>query len=393
MRPRAIAGLSAAYVLVVVGLTAVVTVGARLGEPLAAPPPPVGPEWLDAWFRYDSGWQLDIATHGYSYVPGRQSSVAFFPAFPLAVRAATVLVADPQVAGQLLAWLFGLGALVGFGRWVHRRLPAGTAWLAVALLGLYPYSYYLYGTIYADGMFLCCAIGAFLLVDRRHYVLGGLVAAVATAGRPVGIAVVVGLVVRLLEVEAQARRGGGGGLLPLRELAAQLRLLRPNHLGVTLSLLGLGGWCFYLWRTFGDPLAWIAVQSAPGWDQPAGPRTWLKLAFFGTVARWRTPDVYLVLPQALCAVVVIALLVPILRRFGWGYAAYTLIVVGVPILGTKDFMGCGRYLMLAFPAFAAAAALLAERPAGRRVVPLVLTGLAAGLVAATFFVGWGYEVS
>ena len=42
------------------------------------------------------------------------------------------------------------------------------------------------------------------------------------------------------------------------------------------------------------------------------------------------------------------------RRFGWGYAAYAAVVIAIPIIGTKDFMGTGRYVLAAFPVIAAA---------------------------------------
>ncbi|MGI8777095.1 MAG: mannosyltransferase family protein [Acidimicrobiales bacterium] len=43
-----------------------------------------GRPWFEAWVHWDSEWYLQIANHGYSYKPGRQSSVAFFPLYPLA---------------------------------------------------------------------------------------------------------------------------------------------------------------------------------------------------------------------------------------------------------------------------------------------------------------------
>ena len=39
----------------------------------------------------------------------------------------------------------------------------------------------------------------------------------------------------------------------------------------------------------------------------------------------------------------------VLRRFGWGYAVYSLAIVGIPLLGTGDFQGMGRYLLGGFP--------------------------------------------
>src|SRR5664280_1013742 len=85
------------------------------------------------------------------------------------------------------------------------------------------------------------------------------------------------------------------------------------------------------------------------------------------------------------------LLARIRRRFGWGYAAFTAVVVAIPFVTTKDFFGSGRYMLAAFPAFAAAADFLAERPPWvlRTVLVLFAVGLAYGMVLYTR----GYEVS
>ncbi|MDQ6714784.1 MAG: hypothetical protein M3Z83_01575, partial [Actinomycetota bacterium] len=85
------------------------------------------------------------------------------------------------------------------------------------------------------------------------------------------------------------------------------------------------------------------------------------------------------------------LLPRIRRHFGWGYAVYTAVVIAIPIVGTKDFMGCGRYLLVAFPAFALVGHLLAERT--KRVRVLALGGSAVLLVTALLGYGLGYEVS
>jgi hypothetical protein len=80
------------------------------------------------------------------------------------------------------------------------------------------------------------------------------------------------------------------------------------------------------------------------------------------------------------------------RRFGWGYLVYTLVVIGIPILGSKDFMGCGRYLLAAFPVFAAGADLLVTTRY-RWLRPVVFVVFAAGLVAGTALYATGFEVS
>ena len=50
-----------------------------------------------------------------------------------------------------------------------------------------------------------------------------------------------------------------------------------------VSGLGLAAWCIYLWIQFGDPLAFVSVQAAPGWYQGSGPHTWFKVVYVGTM--------------------------------------------------------------------------------------------------------------
>ena len=45
---------------------------------------PGGP-LAEMWMRWDANWYREIIRHGYRYYPGVQSSVAYFPAYPLAV--------------------------------------------------------------------------------------------------------------------------------------------------------------------------------------------------------------------------------------------------------------------------------------------------------------------
>ena len=40
----------------------------------------------DTFARYDSGWYFGIARHGYEFVEGGRSNLAFFPVYPLLMR-------------------------------------------------------------------------------------------------------------------------------------------------------------------------------------------------------------------------------------------------------------------------------------------------------------------
>lgn len=424
-----VGALIAAFVAMTVIVTAVVTLASQTDVRLV--PMLTGPRWLDGWFQMDSGWYYRIATEGYFYLPSQQSSIAFFPTYPLSIRALGSVLGDDQVAGSLIGVLAGLATAVLFANWVWSRLPRAGAVTAIAVLLLYPYAFYLYGAMYGESLFMLTAIGSFMLLERRHYWLAGLVGALATAGRPVGVAVAVGLVVRMLEMLAEQRAlatvataAGSVGpppddpdhpddpgypARPADQVAAAPRSDYPHHprwrellravpavrwreAGVLVSGLGLAAWCIYLWTQFGDPLAFVSVQAAPGWNQGSGPRTWFKVAYLGTMVFGPVDVAIRTTAQALLCLFAMLLLRRVWRRFGWGYAAYSVVVLAIPLLGTKDFMGTGRYVLVAFPVVAAAGDFLASRaPTWLRVAVLAVLG--AGLMVATAFYARGVEVS
>jgi len=179
---------------------------------------------------------------------------------------------------------------------------------------------------------------------------------------------------------------------------------------VLLSLSGIVGWTVYLWTRFGDPLLFSRVQGAQGWDQGEGPRTWFKLAFFerleqlpallsdsvtGSTAHhpnpWTEATYGLgVVLQAVCLLGALVLVPLVVRRLGWGYGAYVLTLLLIPLAGTKDFQGAGRYALAAFPCFALIGSHLASRT-GPRVVWFVASGglllLLSSAYARGYYVG------
>ena len=362
--------------------------------------------WIDAWLVDDARWYQSIAAGGYSYTPGQQSSIAFFPAFPLTVRGlGWLLGGDFPLAGWLVGLSAGLAAVLLFARWVWDRLTPAAAGTAIAAVMVYPYSIFLYGPEMSDSFFLLLAVGAFVLLEQRWFWAAGLVGALATAGRPVGIAVAIGLVVRTLELIAERRSAAAAPVGPTvdrvrwwpahaggRDLFRAVGGVRWREAGVLLSGLGLAGWMVYLWVDYGDPLAFNTVQAAPGWNQGTGPRTWLKFDYVGTLL-WRSPDLAARLTaQALMMLVAVLLLRRVWRLFGWGYLAYAVVVLAIPLLGTKDFMGTGRYGMAAFPVIAAAGHVLATAR-HRWLRPVVLGACLAGMLTIAFVFATGTSVT
>ena len=344
--------LAAAAFCMAVGWIALSTVGIRgtgRTSPVLAHLP-----FLDMWIRWDAGWYQAIATVGYSFTPNIQSSVAFFPVYPLLMRGLIALGANVFVAGMIVTWSFGLCGLALFAIWAKQLAGEEAARLATLLLIVWPFALYLYGAVYSDALYLALAVGAFLLLERGHPGWAALLGAVATAERPVGVALSLGLLVRAIELRARAKEK-----------------LRAWDLVPALSGLGLAGYMGFLWWRFGDPLVFLEAQK--GWGQLSG--------FDALVKRvlWDKPidDWAMALPQGAAALGLLALAWPMRRLLGWGYSAYIAVVIGIPILTSRNFIGLGRYAIAGFPSILVLALLLRERPRVRRAwVAVSVLGLA-----------------
>ena len=369
----------AMWALVFVALFLAVWIGARgpfatYGGVDQAPYP--GSGLFSGWFRFDGNWYARISTSGYWFAGAdTQSAVAFFPAYPSVLWGLhSVTTVSVKLLGSLVTIACGLGALLAIFKWFRDHVTDRVARVALVTLLVYPYVFYLFGAVYGDALFLLAAVGAFLLLERDHTILAGLAGAVATATRPVGIALVIGLVAVALwrrhVIEAGESRWRPRVLW---------RRLRPTDAGVLLSLGGLVGYMTYLGIRFGHPLAFDEVQSAPGWDQGSGPRTWFKITWFQQIKnlpRWfwdwiqngdtatfeKVQYAVTVILQGLFVLGFLFLAWQVWKKFGWGYGLYSFSMLAIALIGTKDFQGTGRYLLAMFPCFLVLGGYLADRP-------------------------------
>jgi hypothetical protein len=328
--------------------------------------------------QWDANWYASIAQDGYWYRGTAEASpVAFFPGYPLVIRGLLSLGLNRYMGGVLLSLLCGLAALFFFARWeatLRSRLDLAPGTTGALVLCLYPFAFYLYGVMYSDGLFLLLAIAAFYALEKERPVLAALLGAVSTFCRPVAPAMVVGLLVRSIELR---RRAGA----PVRWVD-----LAPAAAG-----LGFAAYAGFLFHSFGDAFAFAHVQAAPGWDQPPGWQTWAKVYWFKTMFPRVAPLVAVRLGgHALVTLAALGLVVPTWRRLGAGYGLYCLIGIALPAISSKDFHSLGRYVISAFPIFLTVGLMLEERPRVRRAW---LAASAALLLLLAFEFGGGAYVA
>lgn len=339
--------------------------------------PDKSPHFLDGWVQFDGPEYLSIATQGY-----QQRQLVWFPLYPTLVGLLDGLLSAPVVSAVLVSSLGGLASAVLYWRWSSdRQMSHGARWGALLVLLLYPYGWFLFGVVYSDAVFLAATLAAFLFLERGRPGWAAALGALATATRPSGFAVVLGLTVLWWERSGVVQGGG-----PVDGWARRLKMpisldrsrVGPSALIPLLSMSGLAAHMLYCWIAWGSPLRWMTEQAN---YHASGRPTLLKQQYFEAWSQgFDGRHLATTTAQAVILVVVLATVPAVGRRFGWGYAVYVLGLCLLPAVSVATFMGTGRYLLPAFPVFALAGAWLEERPRLRAAWILSCTVVVAVMV-------------
>jgi hypothetical protein len=329
---------------------------------------PVGNALVAPLARWDSVWYLAIANDGYPADDPRRA--AFFPLYPLLLRAGDAVLGSPLVAGALVSFVcFGV-ALVLLGRLAELELGAPAARMTVWALALYPGAVF-FSAVYSEALYLVISIGCLYAARTGRWAWAGCLGALGAATRSAGVLLVVPLAVMwLTRADGRPRRAGD---------AAWIAVV-PAGLAGFCAVLALGG---------GDALAPVHAQDI--WFRHfAGPFVGL---WDGTRAAWSGVH-HLGDPAARADVVLfgfllaaVPMVVATVRRLPPAYGAYVLTALALPLsypVGPQPLMSLPRFLAVLFPLFMATGAWLAEGGTARRVAALApsVAGLAA--VSAVF---------
>ncbi|MGE3191194.1 MAG: mannosyltransferase family protein [Vicinamibacterales bacterium] len=300
---------------------------------------PSDPFW-NSFARYDSGWYWSIAHDGYRYIPEQPNTLAFFPLYPLAMRAGGELLGGGRLAyfqaGIAVSWgAFVLGMLMLY-RLARLDVDEDSAHRAVLYAMVFPFAFF-YGKIYSESLFLLTVVTSVYAFRRGQWALGAVAGALATATRVNGIL-----------------------LLPvLAWLAWQgTRNDRRQQAYAALAVVGAGSgfaaYCLYNYLLSGSPLEWMS--SIERWNYHPGGAPWEPLV---ALARQlvRRPREFLLEPNGLydtlngmTAMAFVAAIPFVWRRLGAGYAMYMAINLLLP-LSSGEFEGLGRYCAVLFPVF------------------------------------------
>lgn len=210
--------------------------------------------WLSLWEHWDWTHYRHIAEYGYfgafpGVDPPSDNRVAFFPGFPLVLRAVHTVVPDWTVAGLLMSLVCGAVAIVALARIAGLGHSAGgdrAGRRAAAFLLLSPAAVFL-AAGYTESLFLAFALPAWLATKNRHWPLAGLLAAAATTTRVSGLFLAAAITVEFL-------------------LNRRAPWRRRSFLWCVLPTAPALAYTYYLYEQTGDWMAWKHAQER-GWNR------------------------------------------------------------------------------------------------------------------------------
>lgn len=359
--------------VLLIGLFATITIGPEQKPPAAAEERiPSAGTLAELPNRWDARWYVGIAAGGYRYrgtAEVHSDRVAFFPAYPLALRALARVFFVPRISAAW-AWVgvaLSLCAFLGASSYVYllaRDLGDGTGTAAAALVAAYPFALF-FGAVYTESFFLLGAAATFWYFGRGAFAPAAMWGMFTGLVRPNAVMLVLPLFVMSFQPNFPHRSA--------RRLGLSAAILAP--------VLGNALYSAYLWWLTGDPLGWASAQESWGrhYLGITGAATdvassIVALGLRGFVAM-RPYDAI----NAAAGIFTLALVIPVQRKLGWAYATF-MVVNLIPALVVGGLPSLGRYTSVLFPIHIWLAAVVPSRFRYALLAPMaILQGLLATL--------------
>lgn len=325
---------------------------------------------LDVLTSWDGIWYLRIVRDGYPTVvrPGvtyfvPEARAAFFPAYPTIVRVLdAVIPGGDTVAALMVNLVLGAVAMWLVGLLARQIYNVRVAERAMILVALFPGSFVL-SFAYTEALLITFGAACMWFLLKRNWWLAGLFAALGTATRPNGIALVAACAV--------------ASALAIRERREWRSLVAP-----LIAPAGFVTFQLWLGHHANEAGVWFRVQT----------EAWGEGTSFGATAIRRTWEAIsrpLTSPtNTITAISVLTLLLLFWfwhkHRVPWFMTAYSAVIVLLMVL-PETVTARPRFVFTAFPLFICAGAWFEEDH--RDWWPYALVACSAGLVGLTGLYG------
>lgn len=241
------------------------------------------PQWFWQFGNFDGVHYIGIAQDGYV----KQFTQAFFPIYPIILKITSRIFFNnfvltgiflSSVFAFLAAWM--LGKLVQGGNGLDHSLQnKNIKWIILFFL-LFPMSFF-FGAIYNESFFLFLVFSCFYFAKKRNWLLAGIIGAVASGTRLVGVFLLPAVLYELIQWIKEDRSA-------LKKPNTQIPKFL-NTLFLLLIPLGLLSYMIYLQVRFADALYFLHAQGAFGASRSSG-------IVFPLITIWRYAKILTTVP-------------------------------------------------------------------------------------------------
>lgn len=284
---------------------------------------------IDLRVHWDSFWYLKIAREGYEYIPGQLSSIAFFPLYPLLIRAISgIPLIQPALAGWFISTIsLGVG-LIFLYKLVKKFHPSIDPLEPVVLFLIFPTAFFL-NSVYTESLFLAISIIFFYYLLQKKFVTAAIFLTLASLCKINGLFLLAPFSFEYLKTYGLKK------------------FFNVNLFSFIIAILGILILITYQYIQFNEPLAFLKAQME--WGR--------KFVFNPEHFQFTTSASYANLSTDLIFLAVsIATGILLLRYSKASYGIYILFAT-LAAISTGTLMSISRFTLILFPIFILVASL------------------------------------
>lgn len=382
-----------------------ISLGLHLLRP-APDGPPRAQDWLKTFNWMDGRWYRQIAVEGYHYDPNARSNVAFYPVYPLLARSLIAVTGMRAEAALLLVSNVSfLAALLMLGLYAQARYPhepRDSRDFVLLAAALYPAGCFFRLTYSESTCLLLLILAMYSMLRRWPLWACAALAGLATASRPVAIALAPAFAIHLW------RCGCVGDDCDRARRTASL--CRRSVLYVPLATWGLAAFFAFQAYEFGDALATVKVQrhwrvrADVGWPEKTASLAALEpiravygdptgSAYWGRWQPWPLPwfSLQFANPIFFISAILLTTIGAWRRWLNWEEIALAYGTLIIPYLSRAHEMGMvatARFTAVAFPIYLVLGHICMRTPSLIRCLVLSLAAFFLAIYTALYAAGY-----
>ncbi len=344
------------------------------------------PRVIQSFANFDGVHYLTIVEKGYH---GTGLIQAFFPLYPLLIWILSLLTTNELIAGLIISAASLLASLYLFEKLIGIDHGESAIQYANSILLFFPTSFFFLG-LYSESLFFMLVIASFLSARKSYWWLAGILAALASATRLVGIFLLPALLLELYIQVSESITASSWQRKIRQTIYAILRDKPLALLTISLSATGLLSYMIFLNSVFHDPLYFFHVQSEFGGGRQESiillPQVIFRyIKIFLTFEPWNL-KFFAIVQEFVLSIFALLILIINYKNIRSSYLLFSLLAFILPTL-TGTLSSMPRYILVCFPIYMILGEYFVFRP-HKRLLYFAIAGFLLMLNTMLFVQGY-----